>query len=112
MIGAIEVCRIAGISNFSSIQASSGIRRPLFILLDVVEERECHLPLTVKPILTPFIEVEEEVTVTIPTVEGLLGDKLTAFSPNTIGVPFENRNGESQSMQVAKQLFDVGFLAR
>jgi hypothetical protein len=61
-------------------------------------------------ILTPFIEIEKETTVRIPTVEGLLGDKLTAFAPNTIGVPFENRSGESQSMQVAKQLFDVGEL--
>jgi hypothetical protein len=95
--------------KFSYKEIDGGNRSP-HILLDVVEERECHLPLTVKPIMTPFIEVEKETLVRIPTVEGLLGDKLTAYAPNTIGVPFENRNGESQSMQVAKQLFDVGEL--
>ncbi len=87
-----------------------GKKETLFILLDVVEEPECRLPLTTKRIITPFIEIENETVVTIPTVEGLFGDKLTAFAPNTIGVPFENRNGVSQTMQVAKQLFDLGEL--
>jgi len=87
-----------------------GKKERLYVLLDVIEEPVCHLPLTTKPIYTPFIEIEKETSVKIPTIEGLLGDKLTAFAPNTIGVPFENRNGESQAMQVAKQLFDVGEL--
>jgi len=37
----------------------------------------------------------------------LLGDKLTAFSPHTIGVPFQTEKG---TMQVVKQLFDLGEL--
>lgn len=90
-------------------ELDGGNRSP-HILLDVVEEKEYGIPLVVKPIITPFIEVDREVTVQIPTVEGLLGDKLAAFAPNTIGVPFENKNKEPQSMQVAKQLFDVGEL--
>lgn len=90
-------------------ELDGGNRYP-HILLDVVEEKDYGIPLVLKPIMTPFIEIEKEVSVQIPTVEGLLGDKLTAFAPNTIGVPFENRNKESQSMQVAKQLFDVGEL--
>jgi len=87
-----------------------GKKEMLYILLDVVEELECFLPLTTKAIKTSFIEIEKETSVRIPTIEGLLGDKLTAFAPNSIGVPFENRNGKSQSMQVAKQLFDIGEL--
>ena len=42
----------------------------------------------------------------MPTVEGLLGDKLTAFGPNTTGVPLNDR----YTMQFMKQVFDVGEL--
>lgn len=41
-----------------------------------------------------------------PSIDCLLGDKLTAFAPNTVGVPLNNRS----SMQVVKQMFDVGEL--
>jgi len=81
-----------------------------FILLDIVEEKECPLPLTTLPIATNFIETDRDVQVKVPTIEGLLGDKLTAFAPNTIGVPYESFGGVSQSLQVAKQMFDVGEL--
>lgn len=80
------------------------------VLLDVIEESECKLPLEQKTIITDFIEVEKEVNVIVPTIDGLLGDKLTAFAPNTIGVPFISRRGEPQETDVAKQLFDVGEL--
>jgi hypothetical protein len=79
------------------------------ILLDVVEDT-CNLPVMTKPIITAFIDVERETTTTVPTIEGLLGDKLTAFAPNTIGVPYVNNSGISQTMQVAKQMFDIGEL--
>ena len=85
-------------------------KKELFILLDVIEEPDCHLPLTMKPVLAPFIEIDKETNVRIPTIEGLLADKLTAFAPNTIGVPFERQIGKYQTMQVAKQLFDIGEL--
>lgn len=85
--------------------------RPLHILLDVVEEAGCPVDLIDKPIRTPFIEVEREVLVRVPTLEALLGDKLTAFAPRTIGVPFEPINGKPcDTMQVVKQLFDVAEL--
>ena len=85
--------------------------RPLHILLDVVEEAECPVDLIDKPIRTPFIEVEREVLVRVPTLEALLGDKLTAFAPCTTGVPFRPANGgPCDTMQVVKQLFDVAEL--
>jgi hypothetical protein len=44
-------------------------------------------------------------------VESLLADKLTAFAPRTTGVPFAPPNGRSaDTMQIMKQLFDVGEL--
>jgi hypothetical protein len=81
------------------------------LLLDVVEEaREVHTIVT-RPIRTSFLEPENEHLVRVPTVESLLGDKLTAFAPHTIGVPFYSpKSGEEQLQQVAKQLFDVGVL--
>jgi hypothetical protein len=64
-----------------------------------------------KPITTPFMKPAIEVQVDVPTVESLLGDKLTAFAPTTTGVPLRTEeNGEGDVMQVMKQLFDVGTL--
>jgi hypothetical protein len=81
------------------------------LLLDVVEEaREVHSIVT-RPIRTSFLVPEAEHLVRVPTIESLLGDKLTAFAPRTIGVPFHRgANQEEQVQQVAKQLFDVGVL--
>jgi hypothetical protein len=82
-----------------------------YVLLDVVEEARCpHLTQKI-PIRVPFIEVEREVLVTLPTIESLLGDKLTAFAPTTVGVPLYLEDGSSgDTMQIAKQMFDIGEL--
>lgn len=80
------------------------------VILDIVEEaHEVHAIVT-RPIRTSFLEPEREVMVRVPTIESLLGDKLTAFAPKTVGVPFFTAKGEDQRQQVAKQLFDVGVL--
>lgn len=80
------------------------------VLLDVVQEEDCRLACVDKPIETEFIKVEKTVLVRVPSVEALLGDKLTAFAPNTLGVPFFTPRGKSMTMQVVKQLHDVGEL--
>jgi hypothetical protein len=81
------------------------------VLLDIVEEsHEVHAVVT-RPIQTSFLRPEREVLVRVPTVESLLGDKLTAFAPTTTGVPLRKANGSPADVQqVAKQLFDVGIL--
>jgi hypothetical protein len=81
------------------------------VLLDVVEEsHETHEVVSL-PIRTSFLRPEREVLVRIPTIESLLGDKLTAFAPSTTGVPLRKADGsEADVQQVAKQLFDVGAL--
>jgi hypothetical protein len=82
-----------------------------YVLLDVVEEKRCPHVTQERMIRTPFIEVEREVKVTMPTVESLLGDKLAAFAPTTIGVPLHPDDGQpADLMQIAKQFFDVGEL--
>lgn len=81
------------------------------ILLDIVVEPRCVLPTMRRPVQAPFLTVEGETQVEVPTPEGLLADKLTAFAPHTIGVPLRHPDGTpGQTMQVAKQLFDVGEL--
>ena len=76
------------------------------VLLDVLFEPEeaphCE-PVTV---VTPFITPEREVRVQVPTVDALLGDKLTAFAPRTIGILHHER----RRTDIAKQLFDVAAL--
>jgi len=81
-----------------------------YVLLDVVQEDDCGLECVEKSIITDFIQVEKDVQVRVPTVEALLGDKLTAFAPHTLGIPFQTKRGRSMTMQVVKQLFDVGEL--
>lgn len=82
-----------------------------FVLLDVVEELEVPHDVIVKPITPSILEIRREIPVTIPTVESLLADKLTAFAPRTTGVPFVPNNGNPpDTMQIVKQLFDVGEL--
>ncbi|MDP2929982.1 MAG: nucleotidyl transferase AbiEii/AbiGii toxin family protein [Candidatus Omnitrophota bacterium] len=95
-------------AHFKFFYKSSFSNRNDYVLLDVLEERNLYPEINTIPISAPFIELTQRVTVRMPTVECLLGDKLTAFAPNTIGVRYNPRS----SMQIIKQLFDVGELFR
>jgi hypothetical protein len=75
-----------------------------FVLLDVVHEQNVYPRVDRVPLRTAFVESDGGLLV--PTVEGLLGDKLTAFSPNTTGVPLN----EQRAMHFMKQVFDIGEL--
>lgn len=44
-----------------------------------------------------------------PCLEDMLGDKLTAFAPNTTGIPYFKKQ-DSMSMVIIKQLYDIGNL--
>ena len=76
------------------------------MLLDILEEKNLYPKIEFNSIKAPFIELEKSVKVYMPIVDCLLGDKLTAFAPNTIGVHYAKKS----SMQIIKQLFDVGEL--
>ena len=81
-----------------------------FILLDVLYE-DCHYHKTnTIDIVSPFIKVDgEPQKVTVPSVEDILGDKLTAFAPETTGIPYYKKDRLS-TLEVIKQLYDVGRL--
>lgn len=82
-----------------------------YVFLDVVEEPHVPHEVVVKPITPKILEIRREILVTVPTIESLLADKLTAFAPRTTGVSFKPTNGHPpDTMQIVKQLFDVGEL--
>lgn len=79
----------------------------LYILLDILFE-ENHYSKTIKiPVRNSLIVTEEPYSfVTVPTVDSLLGNKLTAFAPHTTGIPF----GIGKELEIAKQMFDIANL--
>jgi len=77
-----------------------------YVMLDVLQERNLYPVTRRTPIRASFIETVRELEISLPTVDALLADKLTAFAPNTVGVKL---TAES-NMQVIKQVVDVGEL--
>ena len=62
------------------------------------------------PVQSSFVPVDDEpVVVDVPCLEDMLGDKLTAFAPNTTGIPYFKK-ADSMSMEIIKQLYDIGNL--
>jgi predicted nucleotidyltransferase component of viral defense system len=81
------------------------------ILLDVLIENSIYPELIERPIITKWIETDTETMVTLPSVDAITGDKLTAFAPNTIGIPyFKGKDKQPFSMEICKQLFDLSKL--
>src|SRR3546814_1850930 len=70
------------------------------ILLDVLTDSSVYPELIKKSIQTKWIETESETIVVMPSLDSITGDKLTAFAPNTIGIPYrsEEHTSELQSL--------------
>lgn len=82
-----------------------------YVLLDVLKER-VHYQRTIKiPIDNIFIDKTKDKIpkVTVPDFDNILGDKLTAFAPNTTGIPYQKGNKE-MGMEIIKQMYDIGTL--
>ena len=78
-----------------------------YILLDVLFEKSHDVKVIEKNIDCSLIEYSEPaVKVVMPTVDCILGDKLTAYAPNTTGIPY----GKNKELEIIKQLFDIGNL--
>lgn len=73
-----------------------------YILLDVVYETNPYVNIQ-KTHISHFLLIEEDSPIEIitPTLEAILGDKLTAYGPNTTGVPL------TKPMEVMKQIYDI-----
>jgi predicted nucleotidyltransferase component of viral defense system len=81
-----------------------------YILLDVLIEEINYERIIKIPIQSTFIPIKgEPLLVDVPSLEDILGDKLTAFAPNTTGIPYFKKEN-SMSMEIMKQLYDIGNL--
>src|SRR4030095_13857758 len=77
------------------------------ILLDILIGINPYPVLASLPIYHPWMKgAGETLTVRMPVIESILGDKLTAFAPNTTGILYI----KERPVEMIKQLFDVGFL--
>ena len=80
------------------------------VLLDVLFEENPYNVLVDLPVANAFIDSETpDVMVKVPDYNNLLSDKMTAFAPRTIGVPYTKGNN-SCGMEIIKQLYDIGHL--
>lgn len=84
-------------------------KAPGKILLDVLVEDTIYPELVESPIKTKWIETNETIQVKTPSIDAIMGDKLTAFAPNTIGIPYF-KGEDSFAMEICKQLFDLSRL--
>ena len=81
--------------------------KELAILLDALFEDVHYGKILERPIKNELLLTEgEDLSVTIPDGNSVLGDKLTAFAPHTTGIPF----GVNKELEIIKQLFDCGCL--
>ena len=81
-----------------------------YVLLDILFEANHYTNISAKEIESQFVINEGKAAlVDMPSFEDLLGDKLTAFAPETTGIPYF-KNEDSKSMEIIKQLYDIGNL--
>lgn len=81
-----------------------------YVLLDILFEEVNYVNLISLPIQSDFVPIiDKPLSVNVPGLEDILGDKLTAFAPNTTGIPYFKKD-DSMSMEIIKQLYDIGNL--
>ena len=95
---------------FYQVAFKADMDRTSYILLDVLYE-DCHYQQVERvPIQSELIEVIGECPlVNVPSIGDILGDKLTAFAPETTGIPYY-KNDKLATLEIIKQLYDVGRL--
>lgn len=77
------------------------------VALDVLHEEHGYPVLLSVPVQSEFLLASGPPQfVSIPSIESITGDKLTAFAPNTTGILY----GHEKEQEIIKQLFDVGIL--
>src|SRR5690606_26760199 len=81
-----------------------------YVLLDILFEEVNYSKIISIPIQSDFIPIAgKPLNVNVPSLEDILGDKLTAYAPNTTGIPYFKKD-DSMSMEIIKQLYDIGNL--
>lgn len=78
-----------------------------YIALDVLYEAHGYPEVHEVPVDSEFLVTNSPAQlVRVPSVESIIGDKLTAFAPRTTGIPY----GKGKEVEIVKQLFDVSVL--
>ncbi len=78
-----------------------------YVLLDVLYGKSHYVEFVEKEVNCNFVDYAEPAClVKMPSVDCILGDKLTAFAPNTTGIPY----GKNKELEIIKQLFDISNL--
>lgn len=81
------------------------------ILLDVLFEDIHYSRIEKLPIRSRFLKTTgADVYVRVPSIEDILGDKLTAFAPHTTGIPYYKGDNPA-FLEVIKQLYDIATLS-
>ncbi len=108
-----EQRRLSGIvpkAHYKFFYTSAVETKESHILLDILFEQIPYNRIIELPITNIFLATEgEDRKVRVPDANNLLADKLTAFAPRTIGVPYRKVNSEC-GMEIMKQLYDIGSL--
>lgn len=86
--------------------------QPFYVMIDVLAAENPYAALVNKELNAGFVEPVECVTLPLPSISSLLGDKLAAFAPGTIGFPYQpiSRKGELMDQRpgyVVKHLYDL-----
>lgn len=74
-----------------------------YILLDVAYEDNKYPEIITKKIKSDKLKVESDLMVKLPSVESILGDKLTVLATKTTGISYNS----GKELELMKQLYDV-----
>jgi hypothetical protein len=83
-----------------------------YILLDLYKIANPYANTLELELVSDILDSQgENMTAHVPDTDSILGDKLTAFAPNTIGISLSAEPGHRpKRIEVLKQLFDIGNL--
>ena len=77
------------------------------VLLDILFDQHPYPSTLDIPVKSEWLLTDSTVQlIKVPTHEGIAGDKLTAYAPNTTGIPYKM----GKELEIVKQLSDVGRL--
>lgn len=94
-------------AHYSLIYDSGITGKEEHILLDILYDEHSYPILLQLPIKTEWLLTNSTVQlINVPAHDAITGDKLTAYAPNTIGVPYK----KGKELEIVKQLGDVGRL--
>ena len=93
--------------HFKFYYDSPSKNKEFHIILDVVFENTPYKEIVERKIENPLLITEEpNLSVLLPSIDCILGDKLCAFAPKTTGILY----GQGKELEIIKQMYDVSTL--